>query len=107
MEGAVGECRPNVEAYLFVNITGESSTQDQSEHARDGGRLNDRLTILALQPVQEGVNDDELWREHPTWRLKEFLDMLKEQYTTLELVCNLVPFVDTSSTHNSFVIYEH
>lgn len=43
--------------------------------------------ITYLQPVEEGVNDREEWREYATWRVKEFFDMLKERYRKLELVC--------------------
>lgn len=42
--------------------------------------------MTCLPPVEEGVNDGEHWQYHATWRVKEFFDMLKEQYRKLELV---------------------
>lgn len=42
-------------------------------------------SVGSAQPAEEGADED--WRDHSTWRVKEFFDMLKEQYRKLELVC--------------------
>ena len=65
------------ESLLFVQDERRGEIGDGEEEATD---------MTCLQPVEEGVNDGEHWRYHATWRVKEFVEMLKEQYRKLELV---------------------
>ena len=55
----------------------------------DGGRMDSPVKekgTVDNDPIQEGVNDSETWREHPTCRVAEFFEMLKEHYTELKLI---------------------